>query len=175
MSADSVCVRRATAADGPTIARFNIDLAAETEGIQLEPRTVARGVQGVFDKPERGFYLVAELDGTPAGCLLVTNEWSDWRNADFWWIQSVFVDPRHRRRGAFRALLHQLRHEASASGDVCALRLYVFASNERAQAVYRECGFRETGYHILETSGERIEDTTSPRSAPLNGGSAAPR
>ncbi len=153
MSAAPVSVRRATDGDRPAIARFNIDLAAETEDLRLDPSTVARGVQAVFDKPERGFYLLAERDGAAVGCLLVTTEWSDWRNADFWWIQSVFVDRRERRRGVFRSLLQALRREASARADVCGLRLYVFASNERAQAVYRECGFRETGYHILETSG----------------------
>ncbi|MCC5806500.1 MAG: GNAT family N-acetyltransferase [Opitutales bacterium] len=155
MSAGPVCVRQATADDGSAIARFNIDLAAETEGIRLDPATVARGVQSVFDKPERGLYFLAELDGTAAGCLLVTTEWSDWRNADFWWIQSVFVDRPHRRKGVFRALLQTLREVASARADVCGLRLYVHASNERAHAVYRECGFRETGYHILETPGGR--------------------
>nr|WP_225737690.1 GNAT family N-acetyltransferase [Dyella acidiphila] len=124
-------------------------MAWETEHKRLEHEVLARGVAAVFDEPRRGFYLVAERDGEPVGCLLVTYEWSDWRNGDFWWIQSVYVAPQARRGGVFRALYADVARRAGEAGAV-GLRLYVETENLRAQSTYRDLGMEQCHYLMYE-------------------------
>lgn len=143
-------VRSATAAEAGRIAGFNRALALETEGLALEEKTVAAGVVALMGHPERGFYLVAEVDGAVAGCLLITYEWSDWRNRMFWWIQSVYVKPEFRGRGVYSALDEKVRELAAREGNVCGFRLYVHKGNARAQEVYRSLGMEETAYLVYE-------------------------
>src|SRR6476619_7579916 len=97
-------IRKAVAADAAIITRFNIDLAEETEALRLEPECVGAGVRALLTDPSKGSYFVAELDGKVVGQVMITFEWSDWRNANIWWLQSVFVDPAYRGRGVFAAL-----------------------------------------------------------------------
>jgi ribosomal protein S18 acetylase RimI-like enzyme len=143
-------VRQATAAEAGRIAAFNRAMALETEGLALDEKTAAAGVVALMGHPERGFYLVAEADGVVAGCLLVTYEWSDWRNKMFWWIQSVFVKPEFRGRGIYSALDEKVKELAARAGNVCGFRLYVHKSNTRAQEVYRSLGMEETQYLVYE-------------------------
>lgn len=148
---DPVLVRDAVAADAEILARFNLQMAEETEGRQLNPAVLAHGVCGPLNDRTRGFYLVAEMSGQVAGCLMVTTEWSDWRNGEFWWIQSVYVSPEFRRQGVFRALCEEVGKRAAAAQHVRALRLYVDRHNAVAQATYRRFGFAETDYLIFES------------------------
>ena len=143
-------VRQATAAEAVRIADFNRAMAMETEGLALDEKTVAAGVVALMGHPDRGFYLVAEADGGVAGCLLITYEWSDWRNKMFWWIQSVYVKPELRGRGIYRALDDKVQELAAKAGNVCGFRLYVHKGNARAQEVYRSLGMRETEYLLYE-------------------------
>lgn len=143
-------VRRATSADAPTLVRFNREMARESEGLELDPAKLERGVRAALGDPARGFYLMAELDGAPAGCLMVTREWSDWRDGWAWWIQSVYVAHEARRRGVYRALHGKVLELARAAGDVVALRLYVERENLRAQATYRSLGMGESHYLMFE-------------------------
>ena len=143
-------VRNATAAESVRIADFNRAMAMETEGLALDEKTVASGVVALMGHPDRGFYLVAEVDGAVAGCLLITYEWSDWRNKMFWWIQSVYVKPEHRGHGVYRAMEDKVQALAAQAGNVCGFRLYVHKSNTRAQEVYRTLGMHETEYLIFE-------------------------
>ena len=143
-------VRSATAAEAGRIAGFNRALALETEGLALEEKTVAAGVVALMGHPERGFYLVAEVDGAVAGCLLITYEWSDWRNRMFWWIQSVYVKPEFRGRGVYSAMDEKVRALAAREGNVCGFRLYVHKGNARALEVYRSLGMEETAYLVYE-------------------------
>lgn len=144
-------IRPAVPDDAPLLAAFNRALALETEDRELDPATVAAGVARLFEQPELGFYSVAEHpDDGVVGCVLVTYEWSDWRNGLFWWIQSVYVRPDHRRRGIFRALHAHLGRLAKSRGGICGFRLYVEASNERARRTYAALGLEETGYRLLE-------------------------
>ena len=143
-------VRQATAAEAVRIADFNRAMAMETEGVALDEKTVAAGVVAVMGHPDRGFYLVAEVDGAVAGCLLITYEWSDWRNKMFWWIQSVFVKPEHRGHGVYSALDEKVKALAAQAGNVCGFRLYVHKGNARAQEVYRNLGMEETAYLVYE-------------------------
>ncbi len=89
-------VRKANIEDAHTIEKFNINMAKETENVELDPATVQKGVQSVFKVPQRGQYFVAEIDNQVIGSLMVTYEWSDWRCKDYWYIQSVFVLPEFR-------------------------------------------------------------------------------
>ena len=143
-------VRHATAAESVRIADFNRAMAMETEGLALDEKTVAAGVVALMGHPDRGFYLVAEVDGAVAGCLLITYEWSDWRNKMFWWIQSVFVKPEHRGHGVYSAMEEKVQQLAAQAGNVCGFRLYVHKNNTRAQEVYRTLGMQETEYMVFE-------------------------
>jgi GNAT superfamily N-acetyltransferase len=143
-------IRRATLADLDAIVGFNAAMARETEGKALDPSRLSDGVKAVLQQEDLGFYLLAELDGQAVGQLLVTTEWSDWRNAFFWWVQSVYVLPEYRRRGVYRALDQQVRLEAGQSGNVCGVRLYVDQENRVAQQVYQDLGMSQSRYYMYE-------------------------
>ena len=147
----TLIIRPATRTDIPHLVDWNAAMAQETEGKTLDRAVLARGVEGVFDAPRRGFYLVAEREGTAVGSLLVTYEWSDWRCGDFWWIQSVYVVPAARRGGVFRALYAAVRTRAQSAGAV-GLRLYVETENARAQATYDGLGMQRCHYFMYEAS-----------------------
>ena len=148
-------IRPALAGDADAIVAFNRAMALETEGRTLPEPVVGPGVRRVFDEPDHGFYLVAECDRTIVGALMITYEWSDWRNGRFWWIQSVYVQPGWRGRGVYRALYDEVRARARAAGDVCGFRLYVDKENRAAQLAYRSLGMAESGYLIYEEMIER--------------------
>lgn len=143
-----ISIRAAEVTDVPFLVECNAAMALETERKALDRDVLARGTRAVFDNPRRGFYLVAELDGEPAGCLLVTYEWSDWRNGDWWWFQSVYVTKAARRAGVFRALYAEVERRARAAGAV-GLRLYVERDNERARQTYASLGMEEEPYRML--------------------------
>ena len=145
-----VAVRAATPADLEFLMDGNARMALETESLTLDRQRLQAGVEAVFADAGRGFYLIAEVEEERAGQMMITYEWSDWRNGVFWWIQSVYTVPEMRGRGAFRALYAAVEEMARERGGVCGLRLYVEAHNEAAQATYRRCGMRETVYKMFE-------------------------
>jgi GNAT superfamily N-acetyltransferase len=112
---------------------------------------VLAGVTALLKDPAKGIYFIAECAGAPAGQLLVTYEWSDWRNGNFWWIQSVYVAEAFRGRGIFRALFDHVQAQARSSNDVCGLRLYVETNNSRAQKIYGRLGMKKTDYEMFQT------------------------
>ena len=150
MSSSSIAVGRAATEDVAAIAQFNIAMAAETEDLALDPQTVHAGVAAVVSDDRRGFYLVARSDGKAVGSLMITYEWSDWRNGNLWWIQSVYVVPSARKQGIFRLLYDDVISLAKQSGDAAGVRLYVEKDNRGAQAVYRKLGMSETAYRVFE-------------------------
>jgi len=147
---DAVRVRAAAPGDRDAIVEFNLAMALESEGRALDRARLARGVERALADARRGRYLIAEAGGETAGCLLLTSEWSDWRDGWFWWIQSVYVAPRHRGRGVYRALHERVREEARREGDVVGLRLYVERDNDVAQRTYARLGMGETAYRLYE-------------------------
>lgn len=142
-------MRPAVAADQPTLVAFNRALAWETERKALDGDALARGVRGVFEDPRRGCYLIAARDAAAVGSLLVTREWSDWRGGDWWWLQSVYVQPAERRRGVFRALFDAVAARARVAGAV-GLRLYVEQHNAAAQRAYARLGMHHDSYRMME-------------------------
>lgn len=146
----SIAIRPARPNDHETIVEFNALLAAETEGRTLDSDTLRAGVARVLAEPALGRYFVAERAGNVAGQLMITYEWSDWRNGLFWWLQSVYVPAAHRRQGVFRALYRHVEAAARAEPGCCGLRLYVDERNRAAQDVYRALGMVPAGYRILE-------------------------
>jgi GNAT superfamily N-acetyltransferase len=145
-------LRDAMRADIPFLVESNAAMALETEHKALDREVLASGVAAVFDNPRRGFYLIAERAGVPVGCLLITCEWSDWRNGDWWWFQSVYVVPGARRGGVFRALHAEVERRARATTDVIGLRLYVERDNVRAQRTYASLGMEEEAYRMFARS-----------------------
>ncbi len=143
-------VRPAKLTDTPVIAEFNCLLAEESEDKRLDPDTVIAGVTALFESTERGQYYVAEIDGKIVGQLLITYEWSDWRNGLFWWIQSVYVTAEHRRTGVFSTLYEKVSEIARHEPTVCGIRLYVEAENERARDTYTALGMSLAGYEVMQ-------------------------
>ena len=143
-------IRAAHPDDLALLADFACAMARETEARALDRATVTRGIAALLADPARGRYLVAERAGAVAGTLMLTDEWSDWRCATWWWIQSVYVAPAHRRHGVFRALYRHVAEAAAADPGVCGLRLYVEQDNRPAQAAYAALGMAENHYRLYE-------------------------
>lgn len=145
-----ITIRLAGPADAEFLVRGNASMALETEGISLDLDRLRDGVHAVFEKPARGVYYVAEAGGRRVGMMMVTYEWSDWRNGDFWWIQSVYVEKEFRGQGVFTALYRHVENLAQTNSGVVGLRLYVEHENRRAQATYEKVGMAKTVYEMFE-------------------------
>jgi ribosomal protein S18 acetylase RimI-like enzyme len=144
-------IRRANPNDVESLVAFNQAMALETENKVLDSKTLTSGVKGILENQARGFYLVAEDQGEIAGSLMVTFEWSDWRNANFWWVQSVYILPQHRRQGVYSQLYNEIRRLADDSDNVCGYRLYVEKDNLAAQKTYESLGMSESHYLMFES------------------------
>lgn len=154
---DDITIRTATLADVDTIVANNVALAAETEGLLLAAAVVQAGTRrGLIDE-QRGTYYVAQRGGRTIGQLLITREWSDWRDGWFWWIQSVYVLPDARGAGVYRALHHHVAQLARQTPGVCGLRLYVDRRNVVARQVYRQLGMQDTHYEVMELAWTMLE------------------
>ena len=145
-----IVVRQATLDDSTILTQFNMSMAEETEGRQLDQTTVNAGVKQLFRDSRQGFYLMAEVGGSARGSLMITYEWSDWRNGLFWWIQSVYVVPAARRSGVFTALYQCVKKMAQDDTAACGLRLYMEKDNLAARAVYMAMGMDTTPYQVFE-------------------------
>ncbi len=148
-------VRQAAIADRDCLTEFNRALATETEGRILAHKVVSAGVEKLLRSPTLGFYSVAEVEGQVVGSLLITTEWSDWRNGLFWWVQSVYVRPAFRRKGIYRAMYSHVKQLARDQPDICGFRLYVDRENLAAQETYCSLGMHATAYQIFEETFER--------------------
>jgi ribosomal protein S18 acetylase RimI-like enzyme len=146
----SLSIRKATLQDAEHIVHFNIAMAMETEEKALNEVTVAAGVKALFNQPQAGFYIVAEMDHQVVGSLLITTEWSDWRNGTFWWVQSVYIAPEYRRQGIYRKLYDYVKSIAKNHPNVCGFRLYVEKENFVAQKTYLSLGMQPTQYFMFE-------------------------
>lgn len=142
-------IRLATPADAAVLVEFNAAMALETEGKNLLPEVIGAGVRGLLNNPVAGFYVLAETERVVAA-LMITKEWSDWRNGSFWWIQSVYVRPEARRQGIYRQLYRHVQEMAAKDPQVCGFRLYVERENSAAQAAYAALGMKETRYCVFE-------------------------
>jgi GNAT superfamily N-acetyltransferase len=150
-------IRKAKPADAAVIAEFNRNLAWETEKLKLNDRVVDRGVRSLLNDASKGIYFVAEQDGKVIGQLMITYEWSDWRDGNIWWIQSVYVASDFRQQGVFRKLFQHVKKLGRSRRDVCGLRLYVEKNNRRAHRAYERLGMKHTPYEIYETAFRALE------------------
>jgi len=143
-------IRTANSDDSASLVEFNQAMALETEGKHLDADILRSGVEAVFGDEKKGFYVVAETQGRIVGGLMVTYEWSDWRNAWFWWIQSVFIRPEVRGQKIYSRLYDFVKAKATENGTVCGFRLYVETDNLRAQRVYERVGMSASHYLMYE-------------------------
>lgn len=141
-------IRLAHATDAVALVEFNQAMALETEGKTLAAEVLGPGVEAVFADDEKGFYVVAEDDGKIVGGLMVTYEWSDWRNKWFWWIQSVYIRPEARGRSIYTSMYDLVKKMARQRGDVFGFRLYVEKDNAHAMRVYEKVGM-ESSYYVM--------------------------
>lgn len=144
-----ITIRKAISTDADIIIDFQKRMAWETEQLTLVPELVLNGVKGVFTEPSRGQYYVADIDAQVISSLLITYEWSDWRNASVWWFQSVYVLPQFRRTGVFRKMYAFIKDEALRN-NVAGLRLYVESNNSRARLTYEALGMTSEHYTMYE-------------------------
>lgn len=143
-------VRRATVEDAIVLAKFNCAIARETESKELDADVVLRGVQRGLQHTEEVVYYVAETSSQVIGCLMLTREWSDWRDGWLIWVQSVYVENEFRGQGVFKGILAFALQDIRKNPDVVGVRLYVEENNERAQSVYLQTGFSDPHYKVLE-------------------------
>ena len=148
---NDITVREATHEDTESIVRFQEGMALETENKILDEVMLRNGITAIFDSTQKGFYIVAEVDSVVVGSLLITYEWSDWRNATFWWVQSVFVDANWRRKGVYRSMHDYVINVAKSRKDICGIRLYVERTNTIAQQTYKDLGMTHSHYDLYET------------------------
>ena len=144
-------IRLATQRDADTIVAYNTAMALESEGIDLDQAALRAGVTAALSDPVKAFYLLAEIDSLPVGQLMVTTEWSDWRNGWIWWVQSVYVKSENRRQGVYRKLYGRLQQLAAERGDVRGMRLYVMRENLVAKQTYEALGMSHSEYDLYET------------------------
>lgn len=163
-------VRQAGPQDRELLVEFSAAMARETEERQLNLARLRKGTRALLASAERGFFIVAERhEGgrrRPVGQLMVTYEWSDWRNGTFWWVQSVYVDPAWRRRGVYRSMHEYIVTKAKADPTVCGIRLYVEQNNQAAQSVYQRVGLAPSGYWVFEQDfvlGARVSSVVKPK------------
>ena len=147
---NEILIRLAEMHDALAITEFNRAMALETEQKELIPEVISRGVDKLLNNPDLGFYVVAERDNEIIGSLMVTPEWSDWRNGLFWWIQSVYIKPNERRKGIYTKLYHFIQESANNNPSICGFRLYVEKTNIIARNTYEALGMMETNYRIYE-------------------------
>ena len=131
------------------IAAFQVAMAMESEGTTLDLERVTRGVTMAMADEAKGKYIVARIDGKAVGSLMLTREWSDWNCQWYWWIQSVYVEPQHRKKGVYKAMYSKVKEMAQAE-NVSQVRLYVDKTNTSAQQAYQRLGMDETHYLIYE-------------------------
>jgi GNAT superfamily N-acetyltransferase len=143
-------IRIAHRDDTDALVEFNHAMALETEGKMLDREVLRPGVEAVFSDHDKGFYVVATMDDAIVGGLMVSYEWSDWRNAWFWWIQSVFIKPEARGQKVYSRMYEFVKARASDAGNVCGFRLYVENDNYHAQKVYDAVGMYESHYLMYE-------------------------
>ena len=146
----NLIIRKASNNDINTIVTFNYLMAKETETILLDKNIVKLGVKSVITDPSKAQYWIAENNNEIIGQLMITYEWSDWRNGDMWWISSVYVTENFRRRGVFSALYKYIEHMAKENLGCCGIRLYIEKHNERAQKTYLSLGMNDAGYDVME-------------------------
>ena len=133
------------------IVDFQLAMAQETEDLALHRPTVEQGVNAVFEDESKGKYYLAKINGETVGALLTTYEWSDWRNGQVLWIQSVFVKKEFRGKGVFKALYKYIRELVNnSSTNYRGIRLYVDKTNASAQKVYEKLGMHNHHYDTYE-------------------------
>jgi ribosomal protein S18 acetylase RimI-like enzyme len=147
---EDITIRMAKAEELSSLVEFNQAMALETEGKHLDAQILQSGVEAVFHDDRKGFYVVAESEGKIVGGLMVTYEWSDWRDKWFWWIQSVYILPDFRGRKIYSRLYEFVKDKARDKKDVCGFRLYVEHDNEQAQRVYEKVGMEKSHYLMYE-------------------------
>lgn len=142
-------IRIAELKDVDQIATFQLNMAYESESTTLNYKTLQAGVAAIIADSNKGTYLVAENNSQLIGCLMITKEWSDWKNSWYWWIQSAYVEPNWRQQGIFTAMYNTVKKMAANDG-ACSVRLYVDKTNINAQSAYKKLGMTDSHYFIYE-------------------------
>lgn len=152
-------IRKAIKSDIPSIVRFNHAMAQETEEYSLDLDVLNKGVEYIINDDSNGFYIVCEIDEVVKACLMITYEWSDWRNGFFWWIQSVYVEKGSRQKGLYKLMYEYIKTLVDQEVRVVGLRLYVDKDNRVAQNVYQKLGMEKSNYQLFEYEKKSKQQT----------------
>lgn len=147
---ENIIIRKAQASERDIIVDFQIRMAKETEDLGLDQATLTKGVQRVLEDPSKGTYWVVEYDARIICSVLITHEWSDWRNGEVWWIQSLYVLAPFRGKGIFKQLYAFFKEQVEANEDLKGIRLYVEKENVNAQKAYEAVGMTKEHYDMYE-------------------------
>lgn len=146
----NVVIRRAVLEDMSFLTESQIKMAYETERLNLDKLVVTEGVKAVFKDSSKGFYIIGICNELPVSCLMITPEWSDWRNNWVWWIQSVYVIPEQRKSGIFGMMYDYIKSLVIDTSEVSGIRLYVDNTNLIAKEVYKRIGMNDEHYRLFE-------------------------
>ena len=147
---ENITIRKARVEESSIIVQYQINMAQETEDLGLDKDTLNKGVKRMFDEPFRGTYWVVEFEGKVIACVLITPEWSEWRNGEVWWIQSLYVEAPFRGKGIFKQLYTFFKQEVESNDELKGIRLYVEKENTRAQKAYEAVGMTREHYDLYE-------------------------
>ena len=145
-------LRMATLQDLDIIIENNIKLAMEFENIEdcplkIEKQIVKKGVKRVLENENLGFYFICKEKEALIGQVLITYEWSDWRNQMIWWLHRIYVTPKWRKKGALKKIIKKL-DELAEKKNVYAMRLYLHSNNKNAIYAYEKTGWEKLPFKI---------------------------
>jgi GNAT superfamily N-acetyltransferase len=143
-------IRTAQSVDLELLVKFQLQMALETENVNLDASTLKRGINSLLNDPARGKYFIVEIDKKPVACTMITPEWSDWRCGWIIWLQSVYVLPEYRKQGVFKAMYSYIKDIVDTNMDYRGIRLYVDNTNLLAQKVYKHLGMNGEHYNVWE-------------------------
>ena len=142
-------IRKANINDLEVLASFQIKMAKETENMILEKDIITQGISAGLKDNNKAEYFVAEYHNDIIGSLMITKEWSDWRNVWVLWIQSVYVVKLYRQKGVYKALYTHIIDMIDQK-EYGGVRLYVDKTNTKAQQVYSKLGMNGEHYQLFE-------------------------
>jgi GNAT superfamily N-acetyltransferase len=154
-------IREAHAQRSRPARRLAIAMAWETEHKKLDPDTVRRGVAAGIADPAKARYFIAMDEAERRrprnhrrACRYADAhaEWSDWRDGEWWWIQSVYVPSAHRRKGVFAALYRHVEKLARDSAGIIGCDCTSSARMTTPARRTHRWGMVDAGYAIFEAN-----------------------
>lgn len=147
---EEIKIRQGIVDDTKELVQFMLEMAFETEHLELDETVLFKGIQNCLRDPKKGCYYIAEIEHKAVACLMTTFEWSDWRNTWVIWIQSVYVKPENRRKGIYKKMYEHINDICNNNIEYAGIRLYVDKTNHSAIKTYADLGMNGNHYQVFE-------------------------